>query len=154
MSELRTAAALKSDADGCFASDRIERAIVLYGDAMRADAAAEWLEGGVHVRGLHFRCQCLANRAACHLKMRSFALCADDATAALTAVGAGSTAEGPVPQVVALELKLLARRGMARCQLQQYEGARADYARAVEIKPQNEQLNHDLEVISRACLGA
>lgn len=58
----RTAAQLKADADNAFKEARLGRAIALYGRALKADAAAEWMEG-TEVGGLLFRCQCLANRA-------------------------------------------------------------------------------------------
>ena len=65
--------------------------------------------------GLFFRCQCLANRSACHLKLHAFDACLDDAGAALAALGAAPGDTQP------LTLKLLARRGMALCQLARYE---------------------------------
>ena len=50
----------------------------------------------------------------------------------------------------ALLLKLLARRGMALCQLTRYDEAAADYTRAAELDPQNEQLKKDLQLIEAA----
>ena len=49
-----------------------------------------------------------------------------------------------------LLLKLLARRGMALCQLTRYDEAASDYARAVELDPENEQLNADFKLIEAA----
>ena len=52
---------LKGDADSAFKEARVGKAVALYGKALKADAAAEWLgEGG----GILFRCQGLANRSA------------------------------------------------------------------------------------------
>ena len=64
----RTAAQLKTDADTAFKEGWLGRAISLYGRALKADAAAEWMEGTV-VGGLFFRCQCLANRS---VRMRTW----------------------------------------------------------------------------------
>ena len=50
----------------------------------------------------------------------------------------------------ALLLKLLARRGMALCQLTRYDEAAADYTRAVELDPENESLKKDLQLIEAA----
>ena len=50
----------------------------------------------------------------------------------------------------ALLLKLLARRGMALCQLTRYDEAAADYAKAVELDPENESLQKDLQLIEAA----
>ena len=98
------------------------------------------------VGGLYFRCQCLANRSACHLKLRAFDACLDDAGAALAALGAAPGDTRP------LTLKLLARRGMALCQLSRYADAKTDYERALAIDPGNAQLQKDLQTID-AMLG-
>lgn len=140
----RSAVQLKSDADNAFKSGHIDRAVALYGKAMQADAAAEWLEGAA-VGGLVFRCQCLANRAACYLKSRKLGLCVDDASAALAALGA-SPDDGHKP----LRLKLLARRGMCLCQLERFAEAKTDYTLAVELDPGNDQLRSDLAMIDSA----
>ena len=113
----------------------------LYGKALKADSAAEWMEGAA-VGGLFFRCQCLANRSACHLKLHAFDACLDDAGAALAALAAAPGDTQP------LTLKLLARRGMALCQLARYEDAKVDYERALAIDPGNAQLQKDLETIA------
>jgi len=144
----RTAQQLKADADGAFKDARLGRAIQLYGRALKADASAEWMEGAA-VGGLLFRCQCLANRAACHLKMREFTGTVDDATAALTALAVQPETAGG--EVRALTLKLLARRGVALCQLTRYVDARDDYKRAVELDPESEQLRRDLVMIEQQC---
>ena len=117
----------------------------LYGKALKADSAAEWMEGAA-VGGLFFRCQCLANRSACHLKLHAFDACLDDAGAALAALGAAPGDTRP------LTLKLLARRGMALCQLSRYADAKTDYERALAIDPGNAQLQKDLQTID-AMLG-
>ena len=113
----------------------------LYGKALKADSAAEWMEGAA-VGGLFFRCQCLANRSACHLKLHAFDACLDDAGAALAALAAAPGDTQP------LTLKLLARRGMALCQLARYEDAKVDYERALAIDPGNAQLQKDLATIA------
>ena len=41
-----------------------------------------------------------------------------------------------------------ARRGAALAQLQRYAEAEADYRKAVELEPNNEQLRNDLQMIS------
>ena len=51
---------------------------------------------------------------------------------------------------LSLLLKLLARRGMALCQLTRYDEAVSDYTKAVELDPSNAQLKHDLELIEAA----
>ena len=50
----------------------------------------------------------------------------------------------------ALLLKLLARRGMALCQLSRYDEAATDYGKAVALDPDNEQLQNDLRLIEAA----
>ena len=122
-----------------WAQARLGRAVTLYGKALKADAAAEWLGEG---RGILFRCQCLANRSACHLKLHAFDACLDDAGAALAALAAAPGDTQP------LTLKLLARRGMALCQLARYEDAKIDYERALAIDPGNAQLQKDLATIA------
>lgn len=141
----RTAAQIKKDADTAVQAGKLERAVGLYGEALKADASAEWLLGAA-VGGLLFRCQCLANRAACQLRLRQFSSCVDDSTAALAALG-NDVVE---PAMRALRLKLLARRGMALCQMMRYDEASADYAAAVDMDPNDEQLKHDLEAIEAA----
>jgi len=153
----RGAAQLKADADAAFKEARVGRAIALYGKALKADAAAEWMGGGGGggdgaAGGLYFRCQCLANRSACHLKMRQYGECIDDAGAALAALGAGASAGGTggaagAESTTPLMLKLLARRGMALCQLVRYDDAKADYERALALDPANPQLQKDLQMI-------
>ena len=143
----RTAAQFKADADTAFREARLGKAVTLYGKALKADASAEWLGEG---RGILFRCQCLANRSACHLKLGSFAETVDDAGAAIAALGTGLISGDQAADADALLLKLLARRGMALCQLTRYTEACADYARAVELDPDNEQLKHDLALIQAA----
>jgi len=143
----RSASGFKSDADSAFREARLGRAITLYGKALKADSQAEWLGEG---KGILFRCQCLANRSACHLKMHAFKETVDDAGAAIAALGAGVLDEAQAAESKALLLKLLARRGMALCQLTRYEEAAADYTRAVELDPSNEQLQQDLRAIEAA----
>ena len=121
----------------------------LYGKALKADSAAEWMEGAA-VGGLFFRCQCLANRSACHLKLGQFAETVDDAGAAVAALGTGLVDGEQRADADALLLKLLARRGMALCQLTRYDEAASDYAKAVELDPENEQLANDLRLIEAA----
>jgi len=143
----RSAAQLKSDADAAFREARLGRAVSLYTKALKADAAAEWMGSG---GGILFRCQCLANRSACHLKLGSFTETVDDAGAAIAALGTGLVGAEHQSDADALLLKLLARRGMALCQLTRYDDAAADYVRAVEMDPENEQLAHDLKLIEAA----
>lgn len=83
--------------------------------------------------------------------MREFNRTIDDATAALTALGVVGGGEGGEGEVGALTLKLLARRGVALCQLGRYEDARRDYSRAVELQPSNEPLKRDLAMIEQQC---
>ena len=143
----RTAAQIKSDADTAFREARLGKAVTMYGKALKADAAAEWMgEGG----GILFRCQCLANRSACHLKLGSFGETVDDAGAAIAALGTGLVTGDKRVEADALLLKLLARRGMALCQLTRYDEAAADYTRAVELDPENESLKKDLQLIEAA----
>mmetsp|Transcript_39055 Transcript_39055/g.78100 ORF Transcript_39055/g.78100 Transcript_39055/m.78100 type:complete len:720 (-) Transcript_39055:329-2488(-) len=142
----RSASGFKADADTAFREARLGRAITLYGKALKADSQAEWLGEG---EGILFRCQCLANRSACHLKMHAFKETVDDAGAAIAALSAGVLDE-QAAESKALLLKLLARRGMALCQLTRYEEAAADYTRAVGIDPNNEQLQEDLRLIEAA----
>ena len=103
--------------------------------------------------GLLFRCQCLANRAACHLKQRNYGLCVDDAGAALAALGASSEDGGASGESRTLTLKLLARRGFAYCQLQRFEDAQGDYGKALEIDPHSEQLQKDYAAIGAQLKG-
>ena len=103
-------------------------------------------EGG----GILFRCQCLANRSACHLKLGSFGETVDDAGAAIAALGTGLVTGDKRVEADALLLKLLAQRGMALCQLTRYDEAAADYTRAVELDPENESLKKDLQLIEAA----
>ena len=147
----RTAAQLKAEADQAFGEARLGKAVTLLGKALKADAAAEWLGEG---RGILFRCQCLANRSACHLKLGAFTSTVDDAGAAIAALGTGLVSGDQRSDADALMLKLLARRGMALCQLTKYDEAAADYARAVEIDPDNEQLQADLRMIQAAAQSA
>ena len=42
----RSAATLKGDADAAFREARVGKAVTLYGKALKADAAAEWLGAG------------------------------------------------------------------------------------------------------------
>ena len=146
----RTASQFKTDADSAFQEARLGKAVTLYGKALKADASAEWLGEG---KGILFRCQCLANRSACHLKLGSFADTVEDAGAAIAALGTGLVKNEQTADADALLLKLLARRGMALCQLTRYDEACADYARAVELDPDNEQLQNDLKLI-RAAQGS
>lgn len=141
----RTAVQIKKSADSAVAAGRLEAAVGLYGEALTADASAEWLQG-VAVGGLLFRCQCLANRAACHLRLQQHTQCVDDAGAALAALGGG----GADAAARGLRLKLLARRGMALCQLMRYDEAAEDYAAAVQMDPVDVQLKHDLAAIQAA----
>ena len=143
----RTAVQFKADADTAFREARLGKAVTLYGKALKADASAEWLGEG---RGILFRCQCLANRSACHLKLGSFAETVDDAGAAIAALGTGLVSGNQAADADALLIKLLARRGMALCQLTRYTEACADYTRAVELDPDHEQLKHDLALIRAA----
>lgn len=143
----RSAAALKGDADTAFKEARLGKAVALYGKALKADAQAEWFGEG---KGLLFRCQCLANRSACHLKMHAFADTVEDAGAAIAALSTGLVQGQNAAEAEALLLKLLARRGMALCQLTRYDEAAADYTRAAELDPQNEQLKKDLQLIEAA----
>ena len=143
----RSAAQLKSDADAAFREARLGRAVSLYTKALKADAAAEWMGSG---GGILFRCQCLANRSACHLKLGSYTETVDDAGAAIAALGTGLVGADQQSDADALLLKLLARRGMALCQLTRYDDAAADYARAVDMDPENAQLAHDLKLIEAA----
>ena len=143
----RSATSLKADADGAFREARLGKAVTLYGKALKADAQAEWMGEG---RGILFRCQCLANRSACHLKLSSFTDTVDDAGAAIAALGTGLVGGEQTAEAQSLLLKLLARRGMALCQLTRYAEAAADYARAVELDPENEQLRNDLRLIEAA----
>ena len=71
------------------------------------------------------------------------------ATAALTALSVQT--ENEAGDVRALTLKLLARRGVALCQLSRYVDARDDYTRAVELEPTSEQLKRDLAMIEQQC---
>ena len=146
----RSAAQLKGDADAAFREARVGKAVTLYGKALKADAAAEWLgEGG----GILFRCQCLANRSACHLKLGNFDETVSDAGAAIAALGTGLVKSEQAADADALLLKLLARRGMALCQLTKYADAAADYARAVELDPDNAKLKADLQLIEQQVGG-
>jgi tetratricopeptide (TPR) repeat protein len=143
----KSAAELKADADEAFREARLGRAVTFYGKALKADAAAEWQgEGG----GILFRCQCLANRSACHLKLGAFSDTVNDAGAAIAALGTGLLSQDQQTDADALLLKLLARRGMALCQLTRYDEAATDYARAVELDPENAQLKADLKLIEAA----
>jgi len=142
----RSASALKGDADGAFKEARLGKAITLYGKALKADSQAEWFGEGL---GLLFRCQCLANRSACHLKMHAFADTVEDAGAAIAALSV-MTRGAQASEAEALLLKLLARRGMALCQLTRYDEAAADYAKAVDLDPDNAQLKKDLQLIEAA----
>lgn len=114
---VQPASVVKERADQAFAAGRLEDALALYGEALRADAAQEWsalsapepapaaaaagADGAdetsaefarilnppaAPVGGVQFRCQCLSNRAACHLKLGDFARAIDDCTAAMVAV--------------------------------------------------------------------
>ena len=121
--------------------------MALYGKALKADAQAEWFGEG---KGLLFRCQCIPNRSACHLKMHAFADTVEDAGAAIAALSTGLVQGQNAAEAEALLLKLLARRGMALCQLTRYDEAAADYTRAAELDPQNEQLKKDLQLIEAA----
>uniref|UniRef100_A0A7S3RX16 CS domain-containing protein n=2 Tax=Emiliania huxleyi TaxID=2903 RepID=A0A7S3RX16_EMIHU len=143
----RSAALLKGDADGAVRNGKLEQALQLYGAALQADAAAEWLQGTA-TGGLLFRCQCLANRAACHLRLSDYNACVDDATAALTALDAIADS---MAAAAPLRLKLLARRGMALSRLTRHMEARDDYRRAVALAPDDAQLRHDLSAIEKAC---
>lgn len=146
----RSAAQIKADADSAFREARLGRAVTLYGKALKADASAEWLgQGG----GILFRCQCLANRSACHLKLGAFTETIEDAGAAIAALGTGLLGADKAAEGDALRLKLLARRGMAFCQLTRYEEAAADYAKAVELDPDNESLQNDLALIKAQAAG-
>ena len=144
----RTAAQLKADADNAFREARLGKAVTLYGKALKADASAEWLGGG---GGILFRCQCLANRSACHLKLSAFIETVNDAGAAIAALSTGLVSSDMKTDADALLLKLLARRGMALCQLSRYEEAASDYGKAVELDPDNEQLKNDLKIIEQHC---
>ena len=143
----RSAAGLKTDADNAFREARLGKAITLYGKALKADSQAEWMGEG---KGILFRCQCLANRAACQLKMHAFGEAVNDAGAAIAALGTGLVSGEQAEEGNALLLKLLARRGMALCQLTRYDEAAADYGRAVELDPSNAQLQQDLKLIEGA----
>lgn len=147
----RSALQLKSDADSAFRAGKLERAIELYGQALRADAASEWVSGP-NAEGVVLRCQCLANRAACHLKRSDCDSCVDDATAAITALAAAPTAVDEETEAAdrRLLLKLLARRGMALGRLQRLKEAREDYAEAVRLRPEDESLRADLRTIEAA----
>lgn len=103
-----TASELKSQADHSFRTGDAAAAIALYARALAADAEQEWqlLDRGSAAEapaaapaaaepagstvggGILFRCSCLANRAACHLKLGEYARVIDDCTAAIAAVRA------------------------------------------------------------------
>ena len=75
------------------------------------------------------------------------------ASAARSARGEAMSPLGAAPgDTRPLTLKLLARRGMALCQLSRYADAKTDYERALAIDPGNAQLQKDLQTID-AMLG-
>ncbi|KAH3858094.1 hypothetical protein DPMN_100713 [Dreissena polymorpha] len=84
---------------------------------------------------------CYSNRAACHLKMRNFFKCIEDASRALELLVPA------VPQNADNRLKCHVRRGTAFCQLEMYVEGLQDYEAALKIDPNNEQLRADSEKI-------
>ena len=71
-------------------------------------------------------------------------------TAAIAALSTGLVQSDLAADADALLLKLLARRGMALCQLSRYDEAATDYGKAVDLDPDNEQLKNDLKLIEAA----
>mmetsp|Transcript_5008 Transcript_5008/g.12906 ORF Transcript_5008/g.12906 Transcript_5008/m.12906 type:complete len:829 (+) Transcript_5008:114-2600(+) len=144
---------LKELADASFRAGDAARAIALYTRALAADAELEWQlldtssteaaepnstavgsNGGVL-----FRCSCLANRAACHLKQSDFPRVVDDCTAAIAAVRA-SAGQDSEDALKGMLLKLLMRRAAAYWQLGRVDDARAEYDEAHALAPENEQV--------------
>ena len=76
----------------------------------------------------------------------------NDAGAAIAALSSGviSSDNESRADADALLLKLLARRGMALCQLTRYDEAASDYTKAVALDPNNAQLANDLRLIEAA----
>ncbi|OQR96140.1 hypothetical protein ACHHYP_16944 [Achlya hypogyna] len=92
---------------------------------------------------------CLSNRAACHLHLGSFQLCADDCTAALAQLP--DTGASPMDPCGShrLKVRVLVRRGTAYSQLGLYSQAKADYGVALTMHPENEALQYDFAKITR-----
>ena len=90
----------------------------------------------------HLRRHCERPRALRDVRERT--------SAAIAALGTGLVTGDKRVEADALLLKLLARRGMALCQLTRYDEAAADYTRAVELDPENESLKKDLQLIEAA----
>ena len=70
--------------------------------------------------------------------------------ATILALSTGLVKDDQSADADALLLKLLARRGMALCQLTRYVEAVADYKKAVELDPENDKLKDDLQLIEAA----
>jgi len=132
LEELRAAIAahpytkLKEEADKSFKQGDLDGALALYDAAIAADPGCF---------------QALSNRAACHLRKEDYKSCTDDCTGALhllDTTGAYKTK---------LALRLLVRRGTARCWLGDFFTGRDDFKRALMLDSQNKALRDDVEML-------
>jgi len=81
------------------------------------------------------------NRAACHLHMKQFTECIQDATMALNLL------DPPVQANAKSRCIAFVRRGTAYFKTEQYVNALGDYNSALKIDPKNESINEDAEKI-------
>jgi len=101
-----------------------------------------------------------SNRAACHLQLSDYGASAKDCDKALGLIdeelakltlGAASGAEhmeqDELDRKQRSRLRLLARRGNARCMLNKHKLAAADYREALKLDPENEGLQEDLKAV-------
>ncbi|EQC32861.1 hypothetical protein SDRG_09393 [Saprolegnia diclina VS20] len=125
---------LKAKADDFYHHRDFQSARNAYAEALAVDATLT---------------ACLSNRAACHLHLGAYQLCADDCSAALAQLpDNGATSSDPCG-THRLKVRVLVRRGTAYAQLGYYSQAKADYGVALSMHPENEALQIDFARISR-----
>uniref|UniRef100_A0A7S4UDA5 Uncharacterized protein n=4 Tax=Guillardia theta TaxID=55529 RepID=A0A7S4UDA5_GUITH len=116
----------KEEGDRAFKQGNTDEAIRAYDAAIDAD-------GGCF--------QALSNRAACWLAKEEYVRCIEDSTEALMLLDPSGHFN------TKLALRLLVRRGTARCWHGDFEEGRADFKRALLLDPHNKQLQDDVSML-------
>ena len=116
----------KEQADQAFKRGDLQDALASYDAAIQADPGCF---------------QALSNRAACHLRMDDYAATQADCTSALQLLDPSGAYK------TKLALRLLVRRGTARCHVGDFFSGREDFKRALLLDKNNKSLRDDVEML-------